>query len=208
MARSKSTVSNSTERRALDLVREAGVLRPRDLEEHGIARQYLRRLRDKGLLERPSRGLYTLPEAEVTEHHSLAEASKRVPNGIICLLSALRFHELTTQLPAEVWLALPPGAWTPKADHHPRLRVVRFSGQALTTGVEERVIDGVPVRIYGPAKTVADCFKCRNRIGVDVAIEALRDCLAQRRCSIDELWRYAKICRVASVMRPYLEMIA
>jgi predicted transcriptional regulator of viral defense system len=153
------------------------------------------------------RGLYVLPDADVSEHHSLAEASKRVPHGVVCLLSALRFHNLTTQSPSEVWLAIGSKAWRPQVDY-PRLRFVRFSDRALEAGVEEHSIEGVLVRVYSPAKTVADCFKYRNKIGLDVALEALRDCRRERKCSNDELWRYAKICRVANVMRPYMEAIA
>jgi predicted transcriptional regulator of viral defense system len=126
-----------------------------------------------------------------------------VPHGTVCLLSALRFHELTTQAPFEVWLAINGKARTPQEDILP-LRIVYMSGQALSAGVEEHQIEGVPVRVYNPAKTVADCFKYRNKIGLDVALEALRDCWRKRRSTADELWHYAKICRVSNVMRPYL----
>ena len=125
----------------------------------------------------------------------------------MCLLSALRFHGLTTQAPSEVWIALDPKAWKPKADGLP-LRVVRMSGKALVEGVKEHQIEGVMVRVYNPAKTVADCFKYRNKIGLDVALEALRDYQHKLRAGRDDLWRYAKICRVARVMRPYLEALA
>jgi predicted transcriptional regulator of viral defense system len=147
-----------------------------------------------------------LPDAELTEHHSLAEAAKRAPDGVVCLLSALRFHELTTQAPFEVWLAIPAAARTPKSNSLP-LRIVRFSGNALTEGVEEHLVEGVPVRVYSPAKTVADCFKFRNKIGLDVALEALRETWRARRATMDELWRYAEVCRVGKVMRPYLESL-
>ncbi|HEX6122912.1 MAG TPA: type IV toxin-antitoxin system AbiEi family antitoxin domain-containing protein [Ktedonobacterales bacterium] len=192
--------------RTLQLAREMGVLRARDLARHGIAREYLTRLTQAGLLERTGRGLYVLPDAELTEHHSLAEAAKRVPAGIVCLLSALRFHDLTTQAPFEVWLALPSAARRPRPGAPP-LRVVRFSGPALTEGIEEHMIEGVRVRVYNPAKTVADCFKYRNKIGLDVALEALRETWRARRATMDELWHYAEVCRVATVMRPYLESL-
>lgn len=192
--------------RILKLARELGILRSRDLARYGIAREYLTRLTRAGLLERAGRGLYILPDAELTEHHSLAEAAKRVPTGIVCLLSALRFHELTTQAPFEVWLALPPTARHPRPGSPP-LRVVRFSGLALNEGIEDHVIEGVRVRVYNPAKTVADCFKYRNKIGLDVALEALRETWRERRATMDELWRYAEVCRVATVMRPYLESL-
>lgn len=190
----------------LDIVREQGVLRPRDLAERGIARAYLSRLEQRGLLVRSGRGLYMLPDAAITERHMLAEASKRVPKGVICLLSALQFHNLTTQAPFEVWMALGPTARRPRLESPP-LRIVRFSGASLTAGAETHCIEGVPVLVYNRAKTVADCFKYRNKIGLDVALEALRETWRERRVSMDELWHYAKIDRVATVMRPYLESL-
>lgn len=190
----------------LEIVEKAGVLRPRDLDKYCIPRICLSRLCERGFLQRVGRGLYVLPNADVSEHHSLAEACKRVPHGVVCLLSALRFHGLTTQSPHEVWLAIGSKAWRPQVDSPP-LRIVRFSARALEAGVEEHAVEGVTTRIYNPAKTVADCFKYRNKIGLDVALEALRDCRRQRICTNDELWRYAKICRVANVMRPYVEAI-
>ena len=203
---SKDQAMNRTQR-ILELVEQAGVLRPRDLDAHGIPRIYLSRLCERGLLQRVGRGLYVLPNADVSEHHTLAEACKRVPHGVVCLLSALRFHGLTTQSPHEVWLAIGSKAWRPQVDYPP-LRFVRFSARALEAGVEEHSIEGVTVHVYDPAKTVADCFKYRNKIGLDVALEALRDCRRQRKCTNDELWHYAKICRVANVMRPYMEATA
>jgi predicted transcriptional regulator of viral defense system len=190
----------------LDRAREAGVLRPRDLEGAGIPGTYLARLARRGLLVRVGRGLYALPGAPAGEHQSLAEAAKRVPRGVVCLLSALRYHGLTTQSPFEVWMAIGEKDRRPKADGQ-ALRIVRYSPQALRAGVETRDIGGVRVRIFSPAKTVADCFKYRNKIGIDVAIEALKDCVQRRRCSVDELVRYARICRVWNVMRPYMEAV-
>ena len=192
--------------KVLDLVRNAGVLRPRDLDAYGIPRTYLSRLLAAGKLHRVGRGLYVLPGSNVSEHRSLAEACKRVPKGVVCLLSALRFHELTTQAPFEVWLAIGEKAWRPRVDYPP-LRVVRFSAAALASGVEQHQIQGVTIPVFSPAKTVADCFKYRNKIGLDVAIEALRECWRSRRCTTDDLWKYAKVCRVQNVMRPYLESI-
>ena len=190
----------------LYLVREAGVLRPRDLDAHGIPRTYLGRLVAAGKLQRIGRGLYVLPGIDVSEHISLAEACKRVPKGVVCLLSALRFHELTTQAPFEVWLAIGEKAWRPRMDYPP-LRIVRFSSAAIESGVEKHQVEGVTISVFAPAKTVADCFKYRNKVGLDVAVEALRDCWRSRRCTMDELWKYAKVCRVQNVMRPYLESI-
>jgi predicted transcriptional regulator of viral defense system len=196
----------SKNQRLIELARQRGVIRSSDLKTHEIPREYLSRLHRKGIFEKSSRGVYHLSGIDLTENHSLVEAANLVPRSVICLLSALRFHDLTTQLPFEVWVALDPKAHRPSSDRIP-LRVVRFSGQALTAGVEEHKIEGVLVKIYSPAKTVADCFKYRNKIGLDVALEALRDYWKRRQSSADELWKYAKICRVANVMRPYMESL-
>ena len=182
------------------------MLRPRDLEAVGISGVYLNKLFGEGLLQRPGRGLYTAVDAEPSEHRTIAEVGKRVPQGVVCLLGALQFHHLTTQAPFEVWLAIAEKARLPKIEYPP-LRVVRFSGPSLSFGIEEHEVDGVRVRVYSPAKTVADCFKYRNKIGLDVAIEALRDCLRQRKATRDELWSAAKVCRMSNVMRPYLEAV-
>jgi predicted transcriptional regulator of viral defense system len=198
--------NKSRKEQVIEVVKEKGVLRPRDLDSYGIPREYLSRLCERGLLQRVGRGLYVLADAEVTEYQTLAEASKRVPQGVLCLLSALQFHGLTTQAPFEVWMALEQRAWQPLVDR-PRMRFVRFSGPAFESGVEEHRIEGVLVKVYCPAKTVADCFKYRNKIGLDIAMEALRDCRSQKKCTNDELWQYAKVCRVAKVMKPYLEAI-
>jgi predicted transcriptional regulator of viral defense system len=193
--------------RVLARVRADGIVRPRDLAAEGITHQYLQSLHRRGLLARTGRGHYTLPDAaeHFDEHAALAEVAKRVPHGIICLLSALRYHDLTTQAPFEVWVAVEHSAYVPR-EPNPALplRVVYFSGAAFTEGVEEHEVNGVPVRVYSPAKTVADCFKYRNKIGLDVVLEALREAWRERRARMDELWRYAKVCRVANVMRPYL----
>ena len=193
--------------RIISLARERSIIRPRDLDTYGIPREYLRRLCAKGILDRQSRDIYTLRDAELTQHHSLMQACKRLPNGVVCLLSALRFHNLTTQAPFEIWMAIDRKARLPKAEGVP-LHLVRFSGVALTEGIERHKIEGVEVSVYCPAKTVADCFKYRNKIGLDVALEALRECRRERRCTMDDLWRFAKICRVANVMRPYLEALS
>ena len=155
---------------------------------------------------RVGRGMYTLPRAKVTEHHSFAEVAKRVPESTICLLSALAFYDLTTQAPHEVWIALPPGARTPRSTVT-AIRPHRFSGKALTEGREKYIIEGVSVMIYVPAKTVADCFKFRNKIGIDVAIEALRESLRKKAATVSEIRYFAHICRVARVMRPYLDSV-
>ncbi|MEN8690121.1 MAG: AbiEi antitoxin N-terminal domain-containing protein [Desulfobacterales bacterium] len=191
----------------LDLATELGLIRPRDLTERGLPTVALTRLVRQGRLQRVGRGLYALPDRPVSEHNALAEVARKHPQAIVCLLSALRFHDLTTQSPFEVWLAIPNKARAPKMDYPP-LRIVRFSGAALTHGLEDYVIDGVPVRVTSVARTVADCFKFRNKIGLDVALEALQEAWRTKRVSMDELWRYATLCRVANVMRPYMESLS
>jgi predicted transcriptional regulator of viral defense system len=189
---------------ARELAHQQSILRPRDLAARGLPAGYLARLEREGRVERVARGLYRSRAVEVTEQHTLVEVCRRVPHGIVCLLSALRFHNLTTQSPAEVWLAIGIKARAPKAETLP-LRIVRFSTAALAAGVEEHLIEGAQVRVYDPAKTVVDCFKYRNKIGLDVALEALRAGWQERRFTMDQLWRYAAICRMTTVMRPYLE---
>jgi len=190
--------------RVLLLAKELGTLRPRDLTARGIPHSYLRQLCRSGRLQQLGRGIYAPADLEFTENLSLAEVCKRVPGGVICLLSALRFHDLGTQSPFEVWLAIHPKAHAPRLEY-PSLRIVRFSGPALTEGVEEHRVPEGTVRVYNVAKTVTDCFRYRNKIGLDVALEALREALRLRRASSDELWRFAKVDRVSTVMRPYLE---
>jgi predicted transcriptional regulator of viral defense system len=201
-----SSARHSAASRVVRLARQAGVLRTRDLEAHGVNRVALGRLVAAGVLERVGRGLYTAPTSKITAHHTLVEASVRVPACIVCLLSALRFHQLTTQSPHEVWIALGVKARKPRTDWPP-LRVVRFSGAALAYGVEAHTIEGVEVRVTSPAKTVADCFKYRNKIGIDVAVEALTE-YRRKRGSVDELMQAAAVDRVTVVIRPYLEAIA
>ena len=192
--------------RAIAIARKRGIARARDFDAAGVPRAYLRRLRDEGLLVRMGRGLYQLADAPRSEAHSLAEAARVVPHGVVCLLSALQFHGLTTQLPHEVWMLIGHKKWAPK-NPPVSLRIIRATGKALTAGVEQHKIEGVEVPVTSPAKTVTDCFKYRNQVGLDVAIEALRDCLRARRAAVDDLWRFAAIDRVQNVMRPYIEAI-
>jgi predicted transcriptional regulator of viral defense system len=194
------------EQKTVEAVKRLGVARPRDLTRLGLRREYVQRLANRGALVRIARGLYTVPDAEISAHRSLAEVARAIPAATICLLSALRFHGLTTQSPPEVWLALNVHAWKPRRAPFP-VRTVYFSGAALTEGVVTHKIDGVPVRIYSAAKTVADCFKYRNKIGSEIAVEALKDYLKKHRRGADALWRFAKVCRVSKVMRPYLEAV-
>jgi predicted transcriptional regulator of viral defense system len=193
--------------RALQLVRKMGMVRPRDVAAYGIPPEYLRRLHARGVLEQPVRGLYRIADAQPSALASLATVAKRVPGGVICLLSALRFHEFTTQSPPDVWLGIPSRSRTPALGAL-RVSVVRYSTVSLANGCETHRIEGVPVRLTNPGKTVADCFKYRNKIGLDVAIEALRECRRLRLATPSELVDYARANRVLNVMRPYLEALS
>ena len=192
--------------RILDLARQKGMLRPGDLKETGAARVTLTRLTASGQLEKVGRGLYRLPGTRTSEHESLATIAAKVPQAVFCLLTALQFHGITTQLPRQVWIAMPRGSHVPKIDYPP-VKMIQSTGEAYAAGIEVFERDQVSLKVYGVAKTVADCFKHRNKIGLDVALEALRDARSQKKTSADELWHFAKICRVANVMRPYLEAI-
>ncbi len=197
---------STLEQTVLALAERQPLLRARDLTAQALPTVVLSRLVAAGKRERVARGVYSLPGRALSEHRSLAEVALRAPRGVVCLLSALRVHGIGTQAPFEVWLAIPPHTPTPRLDQ-PSLRVVRMSGPALTEGVEPIDIDGVRVPVFNANKTVADCFKYRNKIGVDVALEALRDGWAQRKLTMDALWHYAAVNRVANVMRPYLESV-
>lgn len=190
----------------LVLARQMGVLRARDLVAHGIARDYLTSLVDEGRLKRVDRGLYMLPEVVQSAHAPLVQTTKRVPGGVICLHSALAFHHLTPQAPDEIWIAIDRGTHQPKTTAFP-LHILRFSGLARSFGVENHYIDGMLLRVYSPAKTVADCFKFRYKLGMEVAIKALRETWYARQATLSDLWAAAQVCRVTSVMRPYLEML-
>ena len=199
--------STTDRNRTLSLARRRQGVSTRELAERGIHRQVLSRLVAAGNLKRVARGLYRLPESPQTEHHGLAIVSAAVPLGVICLLSALRFHGIGTQLPSQVWVAIDRRARRP-ALKYPPLRIVRYTGAALTEGVGSHRVEGRTLRVYGVAKTLADCFKYRHKIGLDVVLEALREAWRARRFTMDELDRYAGICRVRRVMRPYLEALA
>jgi predicted transcriptional regulator of viral defense system len=194
--------------RALALARERGIARARDFSAAGIPLVYLKRLCDEGRLVQLGRGLYQTPELVGSDAaHHLAEAARGVPKGVVCLLSALHYHGLTTQLPHAVWLTIPPKARTPKSPSV-LLEIVRADEPAFSAGIEQARIEGVSVPIYGAAKTIADCFKYRRHIGADVAVEALREAVHLRKSTPAEIMHYAAIDRVANVMRPYLEAIA
>lgn len=192
--------------RLLRLVCSRGLIRARDLDRLQIPRMTLSRLVGAGLLIRRARGVYTVPDYDPTENTDMVEVAKRSPNAIFCLLSALRFHDLTTQNPFEIWIMIGQTAWRPRIEQ-PAVRVVRASGRALREGVRIHKVEGLNLRVTEPAKTVADCFKYRSTVGTDVAIEALRDCLRQRKATMDEIHRYARVDRVANVIRPYMESL-
>ena len=190
--------------RVLDLARQKGLLRANDLETIDAPRVVLTRMTAAGLLDRVGRGLYRLPTHPGSEDEGLAAVATKVPQAVFCLLSALQFHELTTQLPRQIWIAMPRGSHLPRIDYPP-IKMVQMTGDVYSEGIEAVDRDGVTLRVYGVAKTVADCFKHRNKVGLDVALEALKEVRAKRLVTADELWRYAKVCRVTNVMRPYLE---
>ncbi len=181
-----------------------GLVCPSEVAEWGITTEHFKRALERGDLERVARGLYRHPESSITEHHDVAIVAAKIPHGVICLLSALSFHGLGTQIPHVVWVAISRKAGSPRV---PGTRLVRMSHESLRTGVEVHQIEGIPVQVTSPAKTVADCFKFRNRIGLAVAIEALKDYRRNRRGSIDDVWNAARVNRVANVIRPYLEML-
>jgi len=193
--------------RALNLLQARGLLRLKDFMAEGIGPETLARLVRDGAVVHPARGLYQLSDTQVEAAHALAEAAVLVPKGIVCLTSALQFHELTLQMPSAVWMAIERTAWRPKIDY-PRIRFVRFAGPALTDGIGRHRIEGVEVAITDPARTIVDCFRYRAKVGLDVAMEGLREGLRRRRCTPDELWRYARTARVWSIMRPYVEAMA
>lgn len=190
--------------RAFELLADRGMVRLNEFRDVGIAQETVARLAREGAILRLARGLYQLPEAAFDANHSLAEAAKLVPKGIVCLLSATQLHRLTVHTPSAVWLAIDRTARKPRIAYPP-LKIVRFSGPAFTLGVQEHAIEGVPVRVTDPARTVVDCFRYRNKIGLDVGLEALREGLRTRRCHPDDLYHYAQAMKAWFVLRPYLE---
>jgi hypothetical protein len=188
------------------LFEERQILSTKDLAKLGIPRIYLTRMVRQGILQRAGTGIYTLPDVDATENHSLALVQRQISGGVICLLSALQFYDLTTQLPSMVWLAIHRKSWQPERQGLP-IQFVWFSEASLTAGVETHIVEGVNVNVFSVAKTIADCFKYRNKIGLDVAIEALRDAWKKHLVTPDDLWKYSKICRVTNVMRPYMESL-
>lgn len=199
-------MATTDRKRLLMLARRRGVVGAYDAERAGIHSQQLTRLVADGTLERVARGQYRVADRAVTEHHALAVVARAVPRGVICLLSAVGVHAIGTQLPPEVWIAIERGTRTPRVRQIP-LHVVRFSGAAFAEGVETHRIEGEPVRVYSVAKTLADLFKHRNKVGLEVAIEALREAWRDRKFTMQALDRAARVCRVERVMRPYVEAV-
>ena len=200
--------STTQKQRATDLLYKQSTLRLKDFTQAGVSPETMARLIREGVVIRPARGLYQLADATtVDSQHVLVEAAVLVPKGIICLTSALQFHQLTLQMPSAVWVAIERSGWKPKVVYPP-IRFVRMSGAALAEGIERHEIEGVSVPIFDPAKTIVDCFRYRNKVGLDTALEGLREGLRRRRCSPDQLWRYARSTRIWSVMRPYVEAMA
>jgi predicted transcriptional regulator of viral defense system len=194
------------EQHVVDLARTVGVLTPSDLADREIPRVYLTRMEQRGVLVKLGRGLYALADTDFGEHVTLVAACRAVPDGVVCLLSALRFHEMTTENPFEVWMAIAGKARRPKVAGVP-LRVVRFSHTGLTLGIDALVIEHVPVRVTNPTRTVVDCFKYRNKVGLDVALAALRIHRERRFGTADDLWATAERLQVRTVIRPYLEAL-
>ncbi|UVK48420.1 type IV toxin-antitoxin system AbiEi family antitoxin domain-containing protein (plasmid) [Mesorhizobium sp. AR07] len=196
----------SQRRIAHAVLKARGIARLSELRAEGVTAATMSRMERDGEVLRLARGLYQLPDAPLDAHHSLAEAAKRVPKGVVCLVSALTFHQLTDQLPRQVWIAIGQKDWAPKADGA-AVRLVRFTDRLLTEGVETHTVEGVPVKVFSVAKTVADCFRYRNKIGLSVAIEGLQEALRQRKTTPGEIARQAERGAVATVIRPYLEAL-
>ncbi len=182
------------------------IFRACDLEAQGISRQRLSEMTKRGEIVRVNRGLYHYPDADLTENYSYVLACAHAPHGVLCLLTALRFHDLTTQNPWQVWMMIERHARTPKMEY-PSLRIFRTGNELLTEGVEIHESDGIPLRVTCVARTITDCFKYRNKIGLDVAMEALTEALRYRRTNGSQIQHYARLCRVDEVMRPYLELL-
>ena len=207
MQRKKKHDANSRFTRAATIFENnSGILRTAQALKAGIHPKTLYAMRDSGVLELISRGVFRLSDSPPLSNPDLVTVAARVPSGVICLISALSFHEITTQIPHDVHVALPRGAEEPRLDYPP-IKTYRFTGEAFTAGVDAYDLDGVSISIYSPEKTLADCFKFRNKVGLDTVVEAIRFYRERRSIKVDDLMRYAKICRVNRVIRPYLEAI-
>jgi predicted transcriptional regulator of viral defense system len=207
MKRITGKIESNAIKRAKELFRpHSGTFRVKEAINAGVHPRTLYTMRDEGIIEKLGRGVYRLADMPVLSNPDLATVAMKVPKGVICLISALSYHEITTEIPHQIYLALPRGAEPPRLDHPP-LRVFWFSGPAFDEGIEHHDVDGIPIRVYSPEKTLADCFKYRNKIGLDVVLEALKFYRQRKRFKVDKLMRYAKVCRVEKVMRPYVEAL-
>ncbi len=196
----------STMDKAIDILKKRGIVKSSEFTDRGIPRVYITRLVRRGFARKVSRGLYEYAARDTTAMTTIALVCKKIPDGVICLLSALEFHDITTQMPRSVWVATERGTRIPRLNELP-VRIMRFSGPAMKEGIEIHKIEGVTIKVFNITKTVADCFKFRNKVGLDVALEALREVRRKKLATSDDLWRFAKICRVSNVMRPYMEAI-
>ncbi len=202
-----SAMSTTTKKeQVIDYVKHHNLVRSNEIDKMGLPRTYLNQLTQEGVINRVGHGLYQWPDRRQDSHTTLSEVAKKAPNGVISLLSALSFHEFTSENPFEVWVALERKSWRPAIDYPPT-KFVYMSGKSISEGIDVHILNGVEVRIFNPAKTVADCFKYRNKIGLDVALESLKEGWKMKYFTIDELMHYAEICRVENVIRPYVEAL-
>jgi len=204
-------VAKKAESRAIKKAKElllsrGGIFRAREAMKAGVHPRTLYAMRDEGLIERLGRGVYRVAGMSALGNPDLAIVAMKIPKGVICLISALSYHEMTTEIPHQIYLALPRGSEPPRLDYPP-LRIFWFLGPAFEEGIEHRDIEGIPIKVYSPEKTIADCFKYRNKFGLDVALEALKFYRQSKPLKVDELMRYAKVCRVGKIMRPYVEAL-
>jgi predicted transcriptional regulator of viral defense system len=207
MKRMRGKPESNAIKRAKDLFRpHSGMFRVKEAIKAGVHPRTLYTMRDEGIVEKLGRGVYRFSDMPVLGNPDLATVAMKVPKGVICLISALSYHEITTEIPHQIYLALPRGAEPPRLAYPP-LRIFWFSGPAFEEGIENHNVDGIPIMVYNPEKTLADCFKYRNKIGLDVVLEALKFYRQRKRFNVDELMRYAKVCRVEKVMRPYVEAL-
>lgn len=188
------------------LLEQRKIVRTEELSRAGVHRETIRRMVETGDIIKLARGLYSFPDYQPMENYSLIQAQKLVDNGVVCLLSALSYHEIGTQNPSEVWMAIPRKTRPPKIEDSP-IKIVKFSGVGYRKGIEKHTIENNEIKIYNIPKTIADCFKYRNKLGIDVAIEALKDVMLNKRSTVDELLKYAEICRVRQIMTPYMESL-
>ena len=188
------------------LLKQRKIVRTEELSSAGVHRETIHRMVKAGDIVKLARGLYSFPNYQPTEHYSLIEAQKLVDQGVVCLLSALSYHDIGTQNPSEIWMAIPRKTRHPKIDNSP-VKIVQFSGEGYRNGIETHIIENNEIQIYNIPKTIADCFKYRNKLGIDVAIEALKDVILNERTTVDELLKYSEICRVRRIITPYMESL-